>query len=632
MLLDSDQICRDRPIVANLLAILPDGHTLFVLAATVFALYLFTRDRLPLEASGLAILTLLIVFFEMFPYDGDGDGEAFSATSMLSGFGNEALITVCLLMIIGKGMETTGALQPLAIWLARAWTEKPRMATLATMIISAVLSAFINNTPVVVMLLPMLVGVAVRNKLPPSSILMPVGFATLLGGMGTTIGSSTNLLVVSIAEEQGLPEFNMFAFSLPVVIVGSIGILYLWLIAPRLLPVRQPPMSDTSPRVFNAVFHVNDDSLCCGMTFSECLALTDNRMRVDRIQRGKGLFVTKLPSVTLQAGDQLTVRDTPERLKEFELQIGATLHDEFGATGIHRLEDALAEQEHLAEIVVTRGAMLHRSTLAATRFAQRTGLLPLALHRARSAEDEELSSHVGLVTLRAGDIILVQGTQDKLEALKRSGNALVLDGTTDLPRTNRADRAFLIMFAVVLLAAIGIMPISVSALLGVGAMLATRCLRVKDAVGALSIPVIVIIVTSLALGTALTETDGDTFIAHGFVSATELLPTPVILSLLMLVMAVLTNVVSNNAAGVIGAPIAIQVARELAVPPEAFVLAVIFGANMSYATPFGYQTNLLVLTSGGYKFSDFVRAGVPLTILMWLGFSVLLPVLYDLTP
>ncbi|HMB73261.1 MAG TPA: SLC13 family permease, partial [Gammaproteobacteria bacterium] len=340
--------------MANLLAIFPDGHTLFVLAATVFALYLFTRDRLPLEASGLAILTLLVVFFEMFPYDGDGDGETFSATSMLSGFGNEALITVCLLMIIGKGMETTGALQPLALWLARAWTEKPRMATLATMIISAVLSAFINNTPVVVMLLPMLVGVAVRNKLAPSSILMPVGFSTLLGGMGTTIGSSTNLLVVSIAEEQGLPEFNMFAFSLPVVIVGSIGILYLWLIAPRLLPVRQPPMSDTSPRVFNAVFHVNDDSLCCGMTFSECLALTDNRMRVDRIQRGKGLFVTKLPSVTLQTGDLLTVRDTPERLKEFEQQIGATLHDEFGATGIiHRLEDALAEQEHLAEIVVT---------------------------------------------------------------------------------------------------------------------------------------------------------------------------------------------------------------------------------------------------------------------------------------
>ncbi len=254
-------------------------------------------------------------------------------------------------------------------------------------------------------------------------------------------------------------------------------------------------MSDTSPRVFNAVFHVNDDSTCCGMTFSECLALTDNRMRVDRIQRGKGLFVTKLPSVRLQAGDQLAVRDTPERLKEFEKQIGATLHDEFGATGIHRLTDIGAEQEHLAEIVVTRGAMLHRSTLTATRFAQRTGLLPLALHRARSSDNEEITDHIGLVPLRAGDIILVQGTQKKLEQLKRSGNALVLDGTIDLPRTNRSDRAFGIMALVVLAAALGYLPISVSALLGVAAMLATRCLTVKDAVSALSIPVIIIIVT-----------------------------------------------------------------------------------------------------------------------------------------
>jgi len=608
----------------------PGFHTLFVLLATVFALYLFTRDRLPLEASGLAVLTLLIVVFEVSPYEEAGD--ALSPRSLLSGFGNEALITVCLLMVIGKGMETTGALQPLALWLARAWTEKPRLASLATMVLSAILSAFVNNTPVVVMLLPMLVGVAVRNKLAPSSILMPVGFATLLGGMATTIGTSTNLLVVSIAEDQGLGPFGMFSFTLPVVLVGAIGVLYLWLIAPKLLPVRQPLMSDTSPRVFNAVFHVNDDSTCCGMTFAECLALTDNRMRVDRIQRGKGLFVTKLPSVRLQAGDQLAVRDTPERLKEFEQQIGATLHDEFGATGIHRLSD-MADQEHLAEIVVTRGAMLHRSTLTATRFAQRTGLLPLALHRARSADSEDFTAHIGLVPLRAGDIVLVQGTQKKLEELKRSGNALVLDGTMDLPRTNRSDRAFLIMALVVILAAMGYLPISVSALLGVGAMLLTRCLNVKDAVSALSIPVIIIIVTSLALGMALTETGGDVYIAHGFVSAVEALPTPFILSALMLVMALLTNVVSNNAAGVIGTPIAIEVANELGLADATpFVLAVIFGANMSYATPFGYQTNLLVLTSGGYKFSDFVRAGVPLTVIMWLGFSFLLPMLYDLSP
>ena len=605
---------------------MPNPHALFVLLLTAAALYLFTRDKIPLEASALAILVTLLLTFQLIPYE--NAAGRLEPTGFLAGFGHEALITIAALMIIAKGLETTGALQPLALSLARAWTANPGAAILITMVIAALLSAFVNNTPVVVMLLPMLIGVAVRNKTAPSSILMPVGFATLLGGMATTIGTSTNLLVVAIAEDSGLPEFGMFDFSLPAVIVGAFGMLYLWLVAPRLLPARKPPLADTSPRVFNATLHITEDSAACGRTFAECLALTSNEMRVDRIERGEGLVVTKLPIVRIQAGDRFVVRDTPERLKEFEKRLGATLHDASGGTEV--AAPSPAEQEQLAEIVVTRGSMLHKASLAATRFAQRTGLLPLALHRARSTDGEPLSSHIGLVPLRAGDVVLVQGRQRDLEQLKRSGTALVLDGTTDLPRTHRADRALSIMVFVVAAAALGVMPISVSSVVGVGLMLATRCLAWRDIGSALSAPMIMIIVTSLALGQALTETGGALFVARTFVSAIDVLPVSVILSGLMLVVTVLTNAVSNNAAGVIGAPIAIQIARELNVSPEPFVLAVIFGANMSYATPFGYQTNLLLLSSGGYKFGDFVRVGVPLTLVMWLGFSVVLPILYDL--
>jgi len=607
---------------------LPDTHGVFVLLLTPLALYLFTRDRLPLETSGLAILIVLIVSFQLFPYE--VDGERLAVTAFISGFGHEALITICALMMLGKGLETTGALQPLAASLARAWMAQPRMASLATLAISAVLSAFLNNTPIMVMLLPMLIGVAVRNQLAPSSILMPVGFATLLGGMATTIGTSTNLLVVAIAKDQGLPPLQMFDFMLPAAIVGSIGLAYLWIVAPRLLPERKAPLSDTAPRVFDAILHINDDSAACGLSFAECLALTNNEMRVDRIDRGEGLSVTKLPSVTLRAGDRLTVRDTPEHLKQFEKQLGATLPDE---TSVERIVDekaAAKQQQHLAEIVVTPGSLLHRDSLVATRFAQRTGLLPLALHRAREPGTEEIRGDVGSTVLRAGDVVLVQGSGTQLEQLKRSARALVLDGTTDLPRTHRSARAMTIMILVVLAAALGILPISVSAVVGVGLMLATRCLDWGRAAGALSPQVIMIIVASLALGIALTETGGAIYIAQAFVAVVERLPIPVILSALILVMAVLTNVVSNNAAGVIGAPIAIQVALELGVSPEPFVLAVIFGANMSYATAFGYQTNLLVLSAGGYKSTDFLRAGVPLALLMWLSFSILLPLLYDL--
>ncbi len=608
--------------------ILPDSHGVFVLLLTPLALYLFTRDRLPMEASGLAIIVILVLSFQLFPYE--VNGERLAPTAFLAGFGNEALITICALMIMGKGLEATGALQPLAMSLAKAWTARPKLASLATLVIAAILSAFLNNTPVVVMLLPMLIGVAVRNKLAPSSILMPVGFATLIGGMATTIGTSTNLLIVGIAADQGLEPFGMFDFTLPVLIVGVTGVLYLWLVAPRLIPERKPPLSDRSPRVFNAMFHINDTSAACGLTFAEGLALTDNEMRVDRIERGEGLSVTKLPLVRILAGDRLAVRDTPERLKRFEKQLGATLHGALGADDITDETHAIKDQQHLAEIVVTRGSLLHRATLMGTRFAQRTGLLPLALHRAHEPGTEEISGNIGATRLRAGDVVLVQGTNSQLEHLKRSATALVLDGTTDLPRTHRAYRALVIMILVVLAAATGMLPISVSAVVGVGAMLATRCLTWENAAGSLSAQVVMIIVASLALGLAMTETGGAVYIAQGFVEGVRLLPTPVILSMLMLVMAILTNVVSNAAAGIIGTPIAIQMARELGVPAEPFVVAVIFGVNMSYATPFGYQTNLLLLSAGGYKFSDFMRAGVPLTALMWLGFSIVLPIIYDL--
>ena len=207
---------------------------------------------------------------------------------------------------------------------------------------------------------------------------------------------------------------------------------------------------------------------------------------------------------------------------------------------------------------------------------------------------------------------------------------LVLDGTTDLPHTHKAKRALGVMAFVVGAAAFGILPISVSAVVGLGLMLATNCLSWRDAASALSIPVVMIIVTALALGTALMGTGMAAAIAHGFIVLTSALPITLILSSFLLLMAVMTNIVSNNAAAAIGTPIAISIATELGVPAEPFVLAVLFGANMSFATPYGYQTNLLILSAGGYKFTDFLRVGIPLTIVMWIGFSIVLPILYPL--
>lgn len=609
-------------------AITPDVHGIAVLLLTVVALFLFTRDQLPLETSSLAVLTVLVLGFQVFPY-AKGD-VTLQAADFFAGFGNEALIAICALLIVGKALETTGALQPLAAIVGRAWQSRPLLALLVTLIAAALLSAFMNNTPIVVLLMPILVGVSMRVKFPVSGVMLPMGLATIVGGMSTTIGTSTNLLVVGIAQDLGISKIGMFDFMMPVAVVGGVAIFFLWIIAPRLLPERVPPLADTSPRVFSSQLHIKEGGFADGKMLSEVLAKTEGRMRIEKVQRGESLFLAKLPSVTILPGDRLFVKDSPENLKHYERILGATLYNISDIE--HPVDDTTplqAQGQQLAEVVVTRGSPLHLRSLAAVRFSASFGLLPLAIHRAR-APSSQVTGDLNSIRLRAGDVLLVQGTRNAINGLKASGNMLVLDGTTDLPHTHKANRALGIMGLVVLTAAVGVLPISVSALVGVGLMLATGCINWRDAADSLSAQVIMIIVASLALGKALIATGMADYLAYGFVTLVEQLPISVILSAFILIMTILTNVVSNSAAAVIGTPISIAIAQRLGVSPEPFVLAVLFGANMSFATPFGYQTNLLIMTAGGYKFSDFARVGIPLTIIMWIGFSLMLPYLYGL--
>jgi di/tricarboxylate transporter len=500
-----------------------DAHGIAVLVLTILALFLFTRDRIPLESSSLAILIILVVGFEVFPYVKDGD--QLGAADFFAGFGNEALVAICALMMVGKALETTGALQPLANIVGRAWSTRPVLALATTLIAGAVLSAFMNNTPIVVLLMPILVGASLRSKFPVSEVMLPMGLATIVGGMSTTIGTSTNLLVVGIAQDLGEHQFTMFEWVLPVAMVGGVALIFLWLVAPRLLPDRTPPMADTTPRVFSAQLHVKEGGFADGRKLSEVLGKADG-LRIDKIQRSESLQLAKLPSVILQPGDRLFVKDSPENLKHYEQVLGATL---FNISDIeHPVDEQTplkAEGQQLAEVVVTRGSPLHLRSLAAARFSSSYGLMPLALHRAR-APSSQVTGDLNMIRLRAGDVLLVQGSGEAIAKLKDSGSMLVLDGTTDLPHTHNAKRALAIMGFVVLAAALGFMPISVSALVGLGLMIVTGCLSWRDATTALSIPVIMIIVVALALGKALMDTGTAEFIAVSFVNAASALPTP----------------------------------------------------------------------------------------------------------
>ena len=606
----------------------PDAHAVAVLALIAGALILFTREGIALESSCLLVLIALVVGFTAFPYQ--RAGVVLHPSEFFSGFGHEALVTICALMILGRGMETTGALRPLAAALSRQWAARPVLSLLLTLVLAAIASAFFNNTPIVVMLLPVLISASLHSKQPASGILLPMGMATLVGGMGTTIGTSTNLLVIAIAADLGLRRFEMFEFALPAAIAAGCAVLYLWLIAPRLLPVRTPLLADTSPRVFEAMLHIGESGFAVGKPFSEVIARTEGKMRVLAIYRGANLTVTKLPTAVMCEGDRLLVRDSPENLKEYERLLEVTLHDTADAeTPVTEDHPLSAKGQQLAEIVVTEHSPLCYSTIRQARYAERYGLTVLAIHRARGQATLTQGDLTDIV-LQVGDVLLAQGSSASLAELKSSGQTLVLDATVDLPHTAKAPLALAIMFLVVATAALDLAPIAVSSLAGMGLMLITRCLSWEDAARALSTQVILIVAVSLAMGLALMRTGGADYLAQLYVSVAGGLPPVLVMSGLMLLMAILTNIVSNNAAAVIGTPIAIGIAERLGLSPEAFVLAVLFGANMSYATPMAYKTNLLIFSAGGYKFTDFLRVGVPLTLLMWVALSLLLPVFYPL--
>ena len=415
-------------LAAQSFMVTPNAHAIAVMLLTVLALYLFTRDRIPLEVSSVGLLAILTVGFSLFPYPG------LAATDFFLGLGHEALVAVCALMVVGQGLVRTGALEPVGRVLGRMWSKAPFLSFLATLIVGAVLSAFMNNTPIVVLLLPILISVCLRTSSSASRILLPMGFATLVGGMATTIGTSTNLLVVSVAEDLGMERFGMFDFALPAVVAAGVAIIYLWLIAPRLLPPRSIYLEDASPRLFDARLYLDEDSPVADKTLADAMALAGGDMKVVRIRRGDA-YIMPLPDATLRAGDSLRVRDTPQKLKAFEEALKARLY-----SGEHQVDEEhplSAGNQMLAEVAVVQGSSLDRTNLRFARFLSRYQLVVLALHRAGKdvwRPTEEIQD----VIVQQGDILLVQGARDQIAALKRSTEFLVLDASVDLPRTSKA--------------------------------------------------------------------------------------------------------------------------------------------------------------------------------------------------
>ncbi|MGE0031798.1 MAG: SLC13 family permease [Steroidobacteraceae bacterium] len=593
-----------------------DWHAGAVLTIMVVTFYLFAKEQLPVQSTALLALLALMLLFGVFPYR-NGD-RPLGPEQFLAGFGNSALVTICFLMVLGQGLVTTGALEPIVRRLARLWSFLPQVAFLAILVFCIAVSGFVNDTPVVVLMMPVLVAIATRTGTSPSRTLLPMNYAVLIGGMATTIGTSTNLLVVGIAASLGVPAFGLFDFTWIVAIAAAIALPYLWLVVPRLLPKESRDQPRGEPLAFDAALEIHAGGFAAGRELLQ-LGKRVRGFRPLRLVRG-GIDVAPLPDTGLRAGDRILVQAAPEDLREFSAALGAWLHPR------ERDEVPGAPDQTFAQALITTDADIAGTAPSARHFADQHRLAVIGIHR----PGRERPVDPDQTLLRPGDVVLVRGHKDAVEALRALPGLLMLDAMMVLPHTRRAPIALAIMTGVIALAATGLLPMVLASAVGVAAMLLTGCLGWREATDALSSKVIMIVVASLALGEALTTTGMIAGAGYGLAFLSGYVPAIVMLGALMLMMTAITNFVSNNAAAIIGTPVAIAMAATMGVDPRPFVLAVLFGCNLCYATPMAYQTNLLVMSAGGYKFNDFVRAGLPLTILMWVVLTWLLGREYSL--
>jgi di/tricarboxylate transporter len=590
-----------------------------VLLVTVVVFFLYTRRWIRMELVSLLLLASLLSIFYLFPYV--SPAHRITEAEVLQSFGHPALVAICSLMVIGRGLTMTGALEPIVRLIGRVWQMNTAIGLLLTLGLAALASGFINDTPVLVLMLPMLLSLAERTGYPASRTLMPVNFAILIGGMLTSIGTSTNLLVLSIAADFGMKPMGVFDFTATAGIALLVALPYLWLVAPRLLGTQQGEPKEHAREFVARIVAGDRNGRLVGRDLSALRrALGRDLPLVEMIRGSERLPADAFGAV--EAGDVLVLRDTPAGLRDVAAVLGAELFDRTHR-GPFIAADGDDDDVSLGEVVIGTDSFLVGSTLSQARFAERFHVVVVGLKRGTEQILRD-GLPIGDVPLAAGDVLLVQGRDKRLRALKAEPHLLVLDSTLQLPRSPLAWRALLIMFLVVVAAATRVLPIHVAAFLGVIAMLLAGCVKFEGLGRAISPAVVLLVASSVALGHSIVTTGAAAWIAAGVSMVVEPASPAVQLAAFMAFSALLTNFVSNSAAAAVGTPIAVATASQLGAPLEPFVLAILFGANLSFATPMAYQTNLLVMNAAGYSFRDFIRVGLPLVVIMLVTLSVLL--------
>ena len=595
----------------------PSFHAIAAMLVTVAMFVAFARGRMSTEIISLLTIAVIAVGLYFFPLEGTGPTDGLQLA--FSGFGHYALITICALMIMGRGLVVTGALEPAARFLERVFKFNLQLGLLVSLLLAFALSMGVNDTPVLVLLLPIFVSLAARGAMPASKTLIPLNAAVLIGGMATTIGTSTNILVVSIARDLGMPNRGVFHYTPIVLMAALVALPYLWLVMPRLLKDNTVAEAHGARR-FHSRLRVGEESALNGQVLAAILPKLPGDIEFHDAPQG-----------AIQPQQQLRISGSHEALEEAIRTLKSEVAPRWVLDRIERRSSATKEDIAVVEMTVTGDSRLINRTLPTSGVADLYGVAVLGIHRPeRLLRERDRFSDGGDLRIMEGDVLLVMGIADDLNAFARADSLLTLEGMRELPRRSKALLAGGIMVGSVGLASIGFLPIAVSALAGAILMFVTGCVKFDRVGRALSAQVIVLVAASIAIGRIILESGAAGWLGEVLAAGLQYLPPAAVLAAIMLFVTLLTNFASNATAATVGTPIAFAVAQQLGLPAEPLILAVLFGCNLCYATPIAYQTNMLIMSEGSYEFADYIRTGLPLVLLMVTTLSFLLARTYGM--
>ncbi|HET7322883.1 MAG TPA: SLC13 family permease [Halococcus sp.] len=585
---------------------------LVVFALIVLALILFATEVVPIDVTAILVMVLLMVL---------GPWTQISPREGISGFASPATITVLAMLILSTGISRTGIVQLLGRKMTEFAGSDQRKQLAATIGVTGPASGFINNTPVVAILVPIITDLAHNGKTSPSKLLIPLSFASMLGGMLTLIGTSTNILASEITAQLGqdspglgLHAFSMFEFTQLGVIVFAVGGIYLMTIGVRLLPERIPAEEDLveeyALQEYLTDVAVPANSPLVGQTVQDALGNDELGIDVLQLIRDGNQFDAPLARKEIRPEDTLRLHTNRETLQEIRNTEKLTL------VGSPRTGNDLYPEEAepvLVEVVIPWGSELVGETLATSTFRQRYDANVLAFRTRGQVVRDRFKD----VQIRVGDMLLIQAPPESLERLVHNQDFIVAHEFDEVSyRTEKIPFAVGIIVGVVALPALNVLPILVSSLAGVVAMVFTGVLNPNELYDSVEWNVIFLLAGVIPLGIALQQTGAATLLGNLVASTATFLPAIGVLWVFYLATGVLTSVISNNASVVLMIPVAASAAQSIGANAFAFVLAVTFAASTAFMTPVGYQTNLFVYGPGGYKFSDFLRIGAPLQLLL----------------